>query len=307
VRDRLVDDEAKPQDTPKKSVLTAPSVVSDCNLCSQEWHDPCSNKGIVLVPKNEKAATEGRKTIINEEERNLVKSSSVLKGFVLAMITVVFLFQGCKGPAGPQGPPGETTVINLEGFAADIKCGKCHTADQDTTYFVAGRVYEWSQSKHAVGGDLERNGSGCAGCHTTEGFVQRMNAGSFSAVTNQFHPSPPGCFACHSPHARGDFSLRIKTPVVIKSNITGVSDATFDYGKGNLCVQCHQTRDMSPKMNASAPGDSIAITTSRWYSHYGVQGQMLMGEGGFKFPGYTYTGNSYHTTSTTIKQVGCPT
>jgi hypothetical protein len=236
-----------------------------------------------------------------------MKSSSVLKGVVLAMMTLVFLFQGCKGPAGPQGPPGETTVLNLEGFAADIKCGKCHTADQDTTYFVAGRVYEWSQSKHAVGGDLERNGSGCAGCHTTEGFVQRMNAGSFSAVTNQFHPSAPGCFACHSPHARGDFSLRIKTPVVIKSNITGVSDATFDYGEGNLCVQCHQTRDMSPKMNASAPGDSIAITTSRWYSHYGVQGQMLMGEGGFKFPGYTYTGNSYHTTSTTVKQEGCPT
>jgi hypothetical protein len=60
-------------------------------------------------------------------------------------------------------------------------------------------------------------------------------------------------------------------------------------------------------MDANAPGDSIAITTSRWYSHYGVQGQMLMGEGGFKFPGYTYTGNGYHTGSTTVKQEGCPT
>jgi hypothetical protein len=91
------------------------------------------------------------------------------------------------------------------------------------------------------------------------------------------------------------------------SNITGVPDATFDYGKGNLCGQCHQPRSLSPEMNANPPGDSLLITTTRWYSHYGVQTQMLMGDGGFKFPDYTYTGNSYHAGSTAIKQEGCPT
>jgi hypothetical protein len=87
-----------------------------------------------------------------------------------------------------------------------------------------------------------------------------------------------------------------------------VPNATFDYGKGNLCVQCHQTRSMTPKMPAE-PGatDTLTITTSRWYSHYGVQGQMLMGDGGYHFPGYTYTGNSNHSSNTVIKEEGCPT
>lgn len=222
----------------------------------------------------------------------------------LILITAVLLI-GCEGPAGPQGPPGDpgSGSTSLDGFAPGIKCNTCHDASTDTLYNVAGRKYQWQQSKHAIGGDIERNGANCAGCHTTEGFVQRMNG---KTVTDQLHPSPPGCFGCHSPHANGNFTLRKQTPVTIAANIIGVADASFDYGKGNLCVQCHQTRSMTPKMDGNAAGDSITITTTRWYSHYGVQGQMLMGEGGFKFPGYTYTGNSYHTTAALIKQEGCP-
>jgi len=32
----------------------------------------------------------------------------------------------------------------------------------------------------------------------------------------------------------------------------------------------------------------------------------LMGDGGFKFPGYAYTGNSNHSSNTAIRQKGCP-
>ena len=127
-------------------------------------------------------------------------------------------------------------------------------------------------------------------------------------VGNEPIPSPVGCFACHSAHARADFSLRKMTAVTINSNIAGVPNANFDYGKGNLCVQCHMTRDMTPKMPAtSLATDTLSITSSRWYSHYGVQGQMLMGDGGFKFPGYAYRGNSNHQSNATIKTDGCPT
>lgn len=234
---------------------------------------------------------------------------TVLSLIFAAALALSLVLTGCEGPAGPSGKDGKDGQdsqgfpFNLEGFAAGIKCGTCHTPGQDTTYFLAGRVYQWEQSKHALGGDSERNGSSCAGCHTTEGFIQRMNG---QPVTNQSIPSPPGCFACHSPHARGDFSLRNADPVTIGSNIVGVADAVFDYGAGNLCVQCHQTRSMSPKMDGNAAGDSLLITNTRWYSHYGVQGQMLLGNGGFQFPGYAYTGNSPHTTIPAIKQQGCP-
>jgi hypothetical protein len=124
------------------------------------------------------------------------------------------------------------------------------------------------------------------------------------------NPSPPGCFACHSPHARNDFTTRATGAVTITSFIAGVPDAVFDYGKGNICAQCHQTRTsspMSPKPDPTktALTDTITVTSARWYPHYGVNSQMLMGTGGFQFSDYTYTGNSPHTNSAIIKQDGC--
>ncbi len=242
-----------------------------------------------------------------------MKKDKVPFVMLVVLLAAAFLLLGCEGPAGPGGKDGASgSVVNLEGYAPGIKCASCHTADQDTTYYVAGRKYEWQSSKHAVGGDIDRNTSSCAGCHTTEGFVQRANNGwqTQAIAADVLHPSPPGCFACHSPHARGDFSRRETAPVTITSFVVGVPDAVFDYGKGNLCVRCHQTRTtspMSPKPDPTktALTDTLKITSNRWYPHYGVNGQMLMGTGGFQFVDYTYTGNSNHTTNTTIKQDGC--
>ena len=238
-----------------------------------------------------------------------MKKNHIPLAMLVVFVAASFLLFGCEGPAGAPGKDGtngsNTGVLNLEGFAPNAKCGDCHTPGQDTLYNVAGRAYQWAVSRHATGGTLERNGPDCAGCHTTEGFIKRMNG---QGVVGEPIPSPVGCFACHSAHARADFSLRKATPVTIASNISGVPDAIFDYGKGNLCAQCHQTRNMTPKMPAtSLPTDTLAITSSRWYSHYGVQGQMLMGDGGFKFPGYTYRGNSNHQSNAAIRQNGCPT
>lgn len=234
--------------------------------------------------------------------------SSLCLFFVVGIIG--FTQVGCKGAEGPAGPPG-SGFTGLEGFAPDIKCATCHSSEQDTTYYVKARGYQWSSSKHAVGGDLDRNGTTCAGCHTTEGFQQRWREGWATQVVNQIdNPSPPGCFACHSPHARNNFSTRDSNAVTITSFITGVSNAVFDYGDGNICVRCHQTRTSSPMTpqpdpTKTANTDTISITSSRWYPHYGVNGQMLMGTGGFQFSGYTYNGNSNHASNTIIKKEGC--
>lgn len=238
-----------------------------------------------------------------------MKSIIITSGMLFMMVIIAIACIGCKGETGPQGPPGGDPNT-FEGFASGINCATCHSSEQDTVYFVAGRAYEWSTSKHAVGGDLERNGSDCAGCHTTEGFQERSRNSFVSQTVGEvLHPSPPGCFACHSPHARNSFSLRDISPVTIVSTIESVPDAVFDYGKGNLCVKCHQTRSMNPEPNPNknAITDTITITSSRWYPHYGVNGQMLMGTGGFKFVDYTYTGNSNHTDNTVIKEEGCIT
>jgi len=224
--------------------------------------------------------------------------------FNALFLGLVFTIIGCKGPAGPTGPAGETTVVNLDGFKEGIKCGDCHNADTDTVYYVTAKKYQWELSKHAWGGDFERSSSSCANCHTTEGFVQAVQG---KTVTSHVDASPPSCFACHSPHSTGDFSLRTVAAVTLTSPIAGVADAQFDYGKGNLCAQCHKPRTVSPEPDPTktAMTDTITISNSRWYAHYGVQSQMLMGTGGFKFVDYNYTGNSNHTDNTTIKKEGC--
>jgi len=244
-----------------------------------------------------------------------MKRTILLVSLFLAAGLLMAALQGCKGPEGPAGPPGESKILQLEGFAADINCGDCHNPDTDTTYYVWAKKYQWEESKHFFGGDFERNSSTCAGCHTTEGYVQRMKAGNpamntsgtWTVVTNHVDASPPGCFACHSPHSNGDFATRSATPVTLTSGVTGVANATFDYGTGNLCVNCHQPRTVSPKPDPTktATTDTLTITSSRWYPHYGVQSQMLMGTGGFQFPTYTYTGNSNHAANTAIKAKGC--
>lgn len=233
---------------------------------------------------------------------------NVLK-LIVAGLLLVGMFVACEGPEGPQGPqgdpgdPGPGSVVNWEGFKEGIVCASCHNPDYDTTYFVWARKYQWLLSKHSFGGDFERNSSSCAACHTTEGFVQDQLG---RTVTSQVNASPPGCFACHSPHSNADFSLRNEDPVTVASPVEGVADLLFDYGKGNLCVSCHKTRSINPKPDPTktAQTDIITITSSRWYPHYGVQGQMLAGTGGFEFQGESYT-NSFHTNSDIIKDEGC--
>jgi hypothetical protein len=60
-----------------------------------------------------------------------------------------------------------------------------------------------------------------------------------------------------------------------------------------------------PDPTRTADTDTITIRSSRWYPHYGVQGQMLMGTGGFEFVDYVYTGSSNHATNTGILENGC--
>ncbi|MEW5799152.1 MAG: collagen-like protein [Bacteroidota bacterium] len=251
-----------------------------------------------------------------------------MKQLLTVLIALMFLaLQACEGPAGPagvQGPAGkdgakgaDAGFVYFEGFKDSLRCASCHTPDNDTTYYLISRRVQWEVSKHNDGGNFDRNLEDCAGCHTTEGFMERASKSFPTAFAGQktkkyAQSSPPGCFACHSPHKQGNFSVRNNfAPVVIKSNVVGNNDLTFDYGKGNLCVLCHQTREIANAtvFNTSmkpdpTKTDTIVITTNRWYSHYGVQGEMLSGTGGFHFPGMTLT-NSPHTNQPVIKQEGC--
>jgi len=247
---------------------------------------------------------------------------------LLTVLTALLLFSlmACEGPAGPagaEGPAGKDGAngangangadgkdgvnagfVYFEGYKDSLRCATCHTADTDTMYDVAAREFQWAASKHANGGDsFEGTRSACAECHTSEGYIQKTSGATVQSLTNQ---SPIGCFACHSPHMTGNFDLRTVASVSLVSNITGVSDFTFDYGKGNLCASCHHPRSQSSVLDISKLGaaDSFKVPSSRWDAHHSVQSSILSGKGGVELSGYTYS-NSPHTTLSTIKQEGC--
>ena len=237
--------------------------------------------------------------------------------FSVSAIAVVLVLgiSGCKeGPMGPQGAPGSSVLANLEGFAPGIQCATCHNPDTDTTYFIAGRELQWENSGHKGMGDYDENRSTCAGCHTSEGFIQRMNG---LTVTDALDPTPVGCFACHSPHSRANFTLRTTSPVTLLSNIKGVANATFDDGEANLCAQCHQPRSVSTStqidISKQAATGTLVINTNRWYGHNALQALLLKGSnangtgggGGYEWPGYTY-GNSTHSSLANAKTLACP-
>lgn len=246
-----------------------------------------------------------------------MKGVTTVKKFLTVLTAIVLLgLIACEGPAGPAGKDGakgadgakglDAGFVYFEGFKADLKCATCHTPDTDTIFHKSAVTFQWAASKHANGGTSFENSTTCAVCHTTEGFVQSQLGKTITVANNS---TPVGCFACHSPHIKGDFSLRTVAPATILSNLTGVADYTFDYGKGNLCAQCHKPRSQTVKLDPSkstTTNDTIKITSARWYSHYGVQTQMLMGKGGYEWSNQTnVVSSSFHTTSTEIKKDGC--
>lgn len=247
-----------------------------------------------------------------------MKKLKNLLGLFVAAILLVSMFAACEGPAGPKGDQGDPgpkgdpgdNFVNWEGYKEGIKCADCHNPDVDTLYFVWARKAQWSFSKHAGGGAYTENAGRCSYCHTTEGFIQAYLG---QPITDHSLSSPIGCFACHSPHSRAEFSLRTTDPVTFEPGVVGAPVESFDYGKGNLCANCHRPRVVAygssninpmPDPTKTATTDTITITTSRWYQHYGVQAPMLAGVNGFEFQGYTFQ-NSFHTNSDVIKAEGC--
>jgi hypothetical protein len=243
---------------------------------------------------------------------------------VIGLLMIAGLW-GCQGPTGPAGQNAD-----LEGFAPGIVCGNCHNQDFNSTNSVLAKQFEYDISDHYTGGDYTRNTTQCAGCHTNEGFLERYNNGfaleTFNINTpsgpmvKQNYPasSPPGCFTCHMPHARGNFSVRDSIAVNIYTLLANQTTKVWNSTpESNLCVKCHQPRMTSTFLNATPYSwqpnpskvnmtDTAKIYTTRWNNHVsGESAQTLLGFGGFEFTGPAAYSNSEHTVYHNGNPVGC--
>jgi hypothetical protein len=218
--------------------------------------------------------------------------SLTLAAFALAAVG----FIGCEGPAGPAGTAGANGTDGTDGVDANASCTECH--DESTDIYV--KRLQAANSKHLTGGDFERSDAECAGCHTHEGFLERMEAGNFYATTDVANPSPQNCRTCHNIHINydaSDFAIRYPDPVKL-----AINDVTVDVAAGNVCANCHQPNLLDPSYTIG--GDSISITNKRWGPHHGPQSAMLWGTTAYEVAGsvtYPDAGSKMHA------QVGCTT
>ncbi|MGE5820151.1 MAG: hypothetical protein ACM37Z_19155, partial [Deltaproteobacteria bacterium] len=174
-------------------------------------------------------------------------------------------------------------VVFVPGIASAQKsilpkeCVDCHGSE--AKYPVRGVRSQYLTSGHKnLGNASYANSDDCQGCHTHEGFIERVKKGTVDTKKFVRDPSEIGCFTCHAPHETGNFSLRMTTAVKLANGVT------FDRGKGNLCASCHQAR--------RTPQDEVkarAIPTSSWGAHHGPQADMLTGTNAFELPGKKYS------------------
>jgi hypothetical protein len=156
-------------------------------------------------------------------------------------------------------------------------CIVCHGSEPQ--YPVRGARTQYLTSGHRILGNASySNADDCQGCHTNEGFIERVKTGKVDTKKFVRYPSEIGCFTCHAPHDTGNFSLR-------KTNAVKLANGTiFDRGKGNLCANCHQAR--------RTPKDEVKprnIPTESWGAHHGPQADMLSGTNAYEYPGKKYS------------------
>jgi hypothetical protein len=162
---------------------------------------------------------------------------------------------------------------------------------------------EFYLSEHSLGAvavESEGGTTGCARCHSSEGFIEYATLG---AVANTIlKPSAWECATCHGIHSTfqaTDYALRLVAPV--KSNISATY--MFDFkNNSNLCVNCHQARTAEP--NIAKPGTTFTVSV-RIGPHHGPQGNLVAGVGFAEIPGsiaYPAPGSAKHFTPACV---GC--
>lgn len=193
---------------------------------------------------------------------------------ILGILVLVFAMAACEGdvgPAGPAGPAGET------GAPALNTCAGCHN---DDSVLLAVEL-QFAESLHWNSEEWTRSGPQyyvCMECHNHNGFITAVVNGE--ALPQSFeNPAPINCRTCHQIHTtytEDDYALTTTTAVALK-----VGGGVFDHGDGNLCVNCHQARPITP-----APvigGDPVNVTNSRYGPHYGPQANVMAASGLFHF------------------------
>jgi hypothetical protein len=237
------------------------------------------------------------------------RSFSAITSAATASLFAVFVLAACiegpigeTGPQGIQGVDGPQGLPGADGSDANQTCTECHVEDSR----IVTKQLQWEASLHASGGHSELAGyfASCAGCHSHEGFIDRMESGLEFAASTVAGPSPPNCRTCHKIHTTytaADFDRQYNG-----SHDLWLTGTTVDFGDGNLCARCHQ-----PRTDYAIPvvgGGDVTITSSRFGPHHGPQAAMLQGDAGYEVAGtLTYPTTPFFHGQVAVNTKGCVT
>jgi len=159
------------------------------------------------------------------------------------------------------------SLYALGAAEAPLGCARCH-GEIDTEVHPNGKhhVAEWNAGPHAaISTGVDPQDPECAQCHTARGFLARLAGTAYTPGTT---PQPLTCVACHDPHGSPH-----------------VADLRAGFEQ-DVCSRCHTDAAQAALATPHAP-----------------QAQMLAGNGGHEYTGYTY-GSSPHVN---ISARGCAT
>ena len=143
--------------------------------------------------------------------------------------------------------------------------------------------------------------TGCAKCHSTDGFEEFIATGGVATEYPAANDIGVECTVCHSNPATG--AMRGITSVTFPSGIF-----VDNLGSEAICMQCHQGRESTTRIEsdiaaakAAATGafddDTVSSKLRFRNVHYAVAGATNMGtfvKGGAEYPGKTYDARFSH-------------
>jgi len=212
--------------------------------------------------------------------------------------------ENCHGPGFAHASSlGNTNLIDVS-----FSSGACEQCHDDPPHHYYGT--QWYASSHAVTTTIP-SGAGrdqCVKCHTAIGFItsvsNTLSTNTTFASTNTLYGAI-GCQTCHEPHG-------MTTPTNDSHLLRIVTSATFgdgtvitNGGEGNLCMNCHHSRDGDAVTNIV--NYKLGLYTwaggSSFGPHDGVQGDMIEGINAITY-GQSIP-SSAHRVSVTNSCVGC--
>jgi hypothetical protein len=174
--------------------------------------------------------------------------------------------ENCHGPGSTHvASNGDPRLISKEVNSG--VCGQCHAGAPHHL-----KSYEWGHSAHAVTTNDPAGNASCVGCHTNNGFIDRINGVGPADLSY----NPISCQTCHEPHGETIPSTNahlVRILAVTLADGTRVTSA----GAGTLCMNCHQSRQNASVYAAKTTG------SAHFGPHEGPQADMLMGTNGFTY------------------------